>query len=112
MPSEQSHPSNASPARKGSAEQGQHPPITGGVRGLLGLPMRAGVGLSTTPLTAPPRGHHYGQPPLPASEEGGSAGADPQSDFPRSLLHHGAALPRAVPENPADTRSTATTMPA
>jgi hypothetical protein len=129
MPSEQSHPSNSSPARKGSAEQGQHPPITGGVRRLLGLPMRESGVLSTTPLTAPPRGHHYGQPPLPASEEndegfregapdeglseeGGSAGADPQSDFPRSLLHHGAALPRAVPENPADTRSTATTMPA
>jgi hypothetical protein len=129
MPSEQSHPSNSSPARKGSAEQGQHLPITGGVRGLLGLPMREGGVVSTPPLTAPPRGHHYGQPPLPASEEnaegfregapdeglseeGGSAGADPQSDIPRSLLRHGATLPRAVPENPVDTRSTATTMPA
>ena len=129
MPSEQSHPSNPSPARTGSAEQGQHPPLTGGVRGLLGLPMRKSGVLSTPPLTAPQRGQHYGQPPLPASEEndesfheaapdegvseeGGRAGAGPQSDFPRSLLHHGAALPRAVPENPADTRSTATKMPA
>src|SRR5215831_4667984 len=103
MPSEQSPLNNSSPARKGSSEKGQHPPITGGVRGLLGLPIRASGVWSTTPLTAPPRGHHYGQPPLPASEEGGSA--DPQSDFPHALLRDGASLPRAIPENPADTRS-------
>jgi hypothetical protein len=129
MPSEQSPPNNSSPARNRSSEKAQHSPITGGVRGLLGLPMRANGVLSTTPLTAPPRGHHYGQPPLPASEEndegfrdgaqdeglseeGGSTGADPQSNFPHALRHHGTALPRAVPENPADTRSTATTRPA
>jgi hypothetical protein len=129
MPSEQSPSSNSSPARNGSSEKGQRPPITGGVRGLLGLPMRASGVLSTAPLTAPPRGHHYGQPPLPVSEEnddsfrevalddglseeGGSAGADPQGDFSRSLPRDGASLPNTRPENAADRRSTATTMPA
>lgn len=122
MPSEQSHPSNASPARKGATEKSQHPPIIGGVRGLLGLPMRESGVLSTAPLTAPPRGHHYGQPPLPAStendesfrevaldegliEEGGIPDTDAQSEFPRLLLRDGVAFPRAIPENPADTRS-------
>jgi hypothetical protein len=144
MPSEQSPSNNTSPARKGSSEKGQHPPITSGVRGLLGLPMRERGVLSTAPLTTPPRGPHYGQPPLPASEgndesfrevaldeglieEGGRAGTDTperpisalhtyetgaRSDFPRSLLRDDASLSRAILENPADTRSTATTMPA
>ena len=129
MPSEQSPPGNASPARNGSSEKDQRPPITGGVRGLLGLPMRASEGLSTAPLTVPPRGHHYGQPPLFASgesdesfragaldegwsEEGDRASANAPSDFPRALLHGGAALPTTRPENPADTRSTRTKMPA
>jgi hypothetical protein len=59
-------------------------------------------------------------------EEGGRAGTETperpisalqtyetgaQSDSPRSLLHDGASLSRAIPENPADTRSTATKMP-
>lgn len=69
MPSEQSPPSNSSPARNGSSEKDQRPPITGGVRGLLGLPMRESGVRSTAPLTALPRGHHYGQPPLLASGE-------------------------------------------
>src|SRR5215813_8046452 len=106
MPSEQSPPRNSSPARKGSSEKGQHPPITGGVRGLLGLPMRESGFLSTVPLTAP-REHHYGQAPLPESEEneerfrklaadeelieaGSSTDADPQSKFSASLLRNGA----------------------
>jgi hypothetical protein len=121
MPSEQSPSSNARPTRTWSAAKGQHPPMIGGVRGLLGLPMRESGLLPTAPLTAPPRGHHYGQPPLSESEEneesfreiardeelieaGGSAGADPQSDFPGSLPHDGASFPRAIPENPADGR--------
>jgi hypothetical protein len=128
MPSEKSAPANTNSASKGLQETGQHPPITGGVRGLLGLPMRASGVLSTAPLTAPPRGHHYGQPPWLASgesdesfregaldegwsEEGGSVGTDSQSDFPGVLLHGGASLPTTKPENPADTRSTATKMP-
>jgi hypothetical protein len=144
MPSEASGPANMHSADKGLPETGQRPPITGGVRGLLGLPMRASGVLSTAPLTTPPRGYHYGQPPLPASEEhdeggrdvaqdddwieaGGGAGMDTperqpralppyetgaQSDFPRSLRRHGASYPRAIPEHPADTRTTTTHMPA
>jgi hypothetical protein len=129
MPSEQSPPSNASPARHRSSEKDQRPPSTGGVRGLLGLPMRASGVLSTAPLTAPPRGHHYGQPPLLASgesdesfregaldegwsEEGGSASADSQSDIPGAVLHGGASLPITKPGNPVDTRSTTIKMPA
>ena len=127
MPSEQSPSSNARPPRTGSAAKGQHPPMTGGVRGLLGLPMRESGLLPTAPLTAPPRGHRYGQPPLPESEEneesfreialdeesieaGGSAGTHPQSDFPGSLPRDGASFPRAMPENPADRRSAPAAM--
>lgn len=129
MPSEQSPPSSASPARNGSSEKDQRPPITGGVRGLLGLPRRASGVRSTAPVTAPPRGHHYGQPPLFASgesdesvragaldeglsEEGGSVGADSHSNFPRSLPYGGALLPKTTPEHPAERRSTTTTMSA
>src|SRR5262245_51367312 len=103
MPSEASGPANTHSASKGLHETGQHPPITGGVRGLLGLPVRASGVLSTAPLTAPPRGYHYGQPPLPASEEhdegvhdvarddgwiedGGGAGID-TPERPISALH-------------------------
>ena len=128
MPSEQSPPSNSSPVRQGSSEKGQHPRITGGVRGLLGLPNRESGVLSTIILTAPPRGHHYGQPPLLArgesdegfregaldkglSEKGGSAGADSQNDLSCSFLQGGASLPKTKSENPADTRSTTTKMP-
>ena len=106
------------PLAQGSAEKGKHPPITGGVRGLLGLPMRESGLQPTASLTAPLRGHHYGQPPLPASEEndesfreialdeelieaGGSAGADPQSDFPGSLPRDDASFPRATPRKPS-----------
>jgi hypothetical protein len=121
MPSEQSHPGNASPARKGATEKSQYPPIIGGVRGLLGLPMRESGVLSTAPLTAPLRGHYYGQPPLPASaendesfrevtldaglsEEGGIPDTDSQSEFPHLLPRDGVAFPRAIPENPVETR--------
>ena len=69
MPSEASGPAHTHSASKGLQEPGPHPPITGGVRGLLGLPMRASGVLATAPLTAPPRGYHYRQLPLPASEE-------------------------------------------
>jgi hypothetical protein len=128
MPSEASGPANTHSAGKGPQETDQHPPSTGRVRGLLGLPMRASGVLSTAPLTAPPRGHHYGQPPLPASEEhdeggrdiarddgwsaakGGETGA--QSDFPRALRRDGASHSRAIPEHPAATRATTTHMPA
>src|SRR5262245_40605587 len=129
MPSEQSPPSNSSPGRQGSSGKGQHPPITRGVRGLLGLPLRESGVLSTAILTAPPRGLPYGQPPVLASldsdesfregaldeglsAEGDSAGSDSQSDFPGSLLHGGTAFPKIKPENPADARSTTTKMPA
>jgi len=129
MPSEQSPPNTSSPACHGSSEARQPSHITGGVRGLLGLPMGESGARSTTPLTVPPHGHHYGQPLLPASEEsdesfregaldeelieeGSRAGVDSRSDFPRSVLRDGASLSRAIPENPADIRSTATTMTA
>jgi hypothetical protein len=68
----------------------------------LGLPMRESGPLPTAPLTAPAREHHYGQPPLPASEEndasfreiardeelieaGGSPSDHHQSDFPADI---------------------------
>src|SRR4249919_2720393 len=128
MPSEQSPPSNARPTRTGSTEKGLHPSSTGGVRGLLGLPMRESGLQPTASLTAP-RGHHSGQPPLPASgendeslreiardeeliEAGGSAGTDPESDFSGSLPHDVASAPSAIPENPADPRSTPSAMSA
>jgi hypothetical protein len=93
----------------------------------LGLPMRESGPLPTAPLTAPAREHHYGQPPLPESEENeeslreiardeeliearGSAGAHPQSDFPDSLPRDGASFPRAIPENPAGRRSAPAAM--
>src|SRR5215510_759699 len=102
MPPEQPPASNAQPACTGSAEKGKHSPITGGVRGLLGLPMRGSGVLATAPLTAPLLEHHYGQVPLPESEEnderfreltadeelieaGSSNDADPQSNFSASL---------------------------
>src|SRR6516165_6820913 len=129
MPSEPSHPSHTSPARSGSSEQSPRTALTGGVRGLLGLPLRDRGVLSTAPVTAPPRGYHAEQPPLPASEEhdesvhevergdgvsddGGRAGPAPQSDVPRALRHVGASLPSAIPANLAETRATATPMPA
>src|SRR5262245_47315543 len=125
MPAEQSASSNARPTRTGSTEKGLHPTSTGGVRRLLGLPMRESGVLSI--LTAPPHGHHYGQWPSLSTEEtnesfrevaldeelieeGAIASADPQSDSPRSLLRDSALLPRAVPA--ADTLSTTTKMPA
>ena len=121
MPSEQSPSSNTRSTHTGSAAKGQHPAITAGVRGLLGLPMRESGLLPTAPLTAPPRGHHYGQPPLPESEDnersfheiardeelieaGGNAGADPHNDFRGSLPDHGASFSRVLPENPLDGR--------
>jgi hypothetical protein len=122
MPSEQSPPHSQSITRQGSPETLQHPPSRGGVRMLLGLPFSDRGALSTVALTAPLDRHRYGQSPLPVSEEndesfreialdeelieaGGSAGAHPQSDFPGSLPHDGASFPRAIPENPAGTRS-------
>ena len=127
MPSEPSPPGHASPTRNGSSEQDQRPLTTGGVRGLLGLPMRASGVRSAAPLTAPPRGYHYGQPPLPVSEqndesfregapaagwleEGGSPDADPQSESSGALRRDGVSLPRAIPENPAEMRSTSSAM--
>ena len=129
MPSEQSPSSNARPTRAGSTEKGLHPNSTGGVRRLLGLPMRESGVLSASILTAPPHVHHYGQWPSLSTEEnnesfrkvaldeelieeGAIASADPQSDSSRSLLRDSALLPRAVPENAADTLSTTTKMPA
>ena len=122
MPSEQSTSSNASPTRTGSAGKGQQPPTTGGVRELLGLPMRESGVLPTAPLTAPSRGQRYEQPPSPASEENGesfreiapdeelieaegSARADLQDNFPASLPRHGALSSGVVPEHPVDQRS-------
>jgi hypothetical protein len=127
MPSELSPPGHASPTRNGSSEQDQRPLTTGGVRGLLGLPMRASGVRSAAPLTAPPRGYHYGQPPLPVSEqndesfregapaagwieEGGSPDADPQSESSGALRRDGVSLPRAIPGNPAEMRSTSSAM--
>ena len=122
MPSEQSPSSNARLNRAGSAAKGHYPPTTRGVRGLLGLPMRESGLLSTAPLTAPPRAHHDGQRSLPESGENdesfreiardeesieaeGSAGTDPQSDFPSSLPRDGGSSLGAMPKNPSDTRS-------
>src|SRR5215475_6103307 len=127
MPSEQSPPSNSSPARKGSSKKGQHPPITGGVRGLLGLPMHESGLLATVPLTAPPREHHYGQASLPESEEnnerfrelaadeelieaGSSNDADPQSNFSASLPRNDASFSGAVSRKPVDARSAPSAM--
>ena len=125
MPSEQSPASNARPTGRGSTAKGQPPAVSGGVRGLLGLSMRESGLVPTVPLTAPPRGHHYGQPPLPGNEEeadtfrepardelidaAGRAGADPQSDFP-SLPGHRASSRRAIPGTPADRHSSPTAM--
>ncbi len=126
MPPEQP-PSNARPARTGSAEKGKHPPITDGVRGLLGLPIRESGLTPTALLTAPLRSHRYRQPPLAASEEndesfreialdeelieaGGSAGTDPQSDFPGSLPGDGASFFGATPRKPVDARSAPSAM--
>ena len=128
MPSEASPPGHASPNRNGSSEQDQRPLTTGGVRGLLGLPLRASGGRSTAPLSAPPRGHHYGQPPLFASGESDEGlpegardaglsqerertGVDSRSDVPRALPRGGASLPQSQPESPAETHSTSTRTP-
>jgi hypothetical protein len=125
MPSEQSPSSNARPSRAGSAEKDQHPPIVGGVRGLLGLPMCETGLLTTAPLTAPSGGHHYEQPPWPESEEndesfhetvrdeelieaGGSGGT--LNDYPGSLPRNGASFPRAIPRKLSDTRSALSPM--
>jgi hypothetical protein len=69
MPSEQSPAGDARPTDRGATAKGQPPAVTGGVRGLLGLPMRESGLVRTAPLIAPPREHHYGQPPLPGNEE-------------------------------------------
>src|SRR5262245_21885977 len=127
MPPEQPPASNARPARTGSAEKGKHSPITGGVRGLLGLPMRESGLLATAPLTAPPRERHYGQAPLPESEEnderfreiaadeelieaGSSTDADPQSNLPASLPRDDASFSGATPRKPVDARSAPSAM--
>jgi hypothetical protein len=125
MPPEQSPLSNQRPTRAESGEQGQRPPITAGVRGLLGLPVRESELTPTTPLTAPLRSPHYGQLPLPASEENdqnfceialeeeliearGSTSTDPQNHFPAALPD--AAFSRATPGKPADARSAPSAM--
>lgn len=129
MPSEQTPSSNSTPARRGTSEKGQHPPIISGVRALLGLPMHAGGVHSAASLTAAPRGHHYGQPLLLVSEENDEgfpeearyeglieerarAGADARNDFLRLSPREGASLSRAIPENPAHARPAAAKMPA
>jgi hypothetical protein len=127
MSSEQFPSSNARPSRTASAEREQHSPVTGGVRGLLGLRMLQSGPLPTAPLTAPPRRHHYGQSPLPESEEndessrevardeelieaGDSASADPRSDFPGSWPRDGASFPGTIRGNPGDRRSAPSAM--
>jgi hypothetical protein len=97
-------------------------PITAGVRALLGYPVRKNGLLPTAPLTAPPRVHHYEQPPLPENEEHDksfheiardeesieaerSAGAEAQDNFPASLSRHGALSFGVAPEHPVDQRS-------
>jgi hypothetical protein len=127
MPSEPLPPHSQSITHQKSPETLQHPPSSGSVRMLLGLPFSDRGALSTVALTAPLDRHRYGQSPLPASEEndesfreialdeelieaGGRAGAHPQSDFPGSLPHDGASFPRAIPENPAHTRSAPSAM--
>jgi hypothetical protein len=133
MPSEQPPPHNPRPP-----EKLQHPPSTGGVRMLLGLPFSDSA-LSTVALTAPLGRHRYGQSPLPAPEESKEsfgetppdegvieetrgAGADfPERlarslayetdtprDFPRAPLHDDARVSRAMRENATDARSTLT----
>src|SRR5262245_30990607 len=127
MPPEQPPASNARPARTSSAEKGKHSPITGGVRGLLGLPMRESGVLAIAPLTAPPLEHHYGQAPLPESEEnderfrglaadeglieaGSRTDPDPQSHFPASLPRDDASFSGATPRKPVDARSAPSAM--
>jgi hypothetical protein len=128
MPSEPSSPNPSSAAHHESAGQGQHPPVTSGVRGLLGLPKRESGLLSTAPLTAPPRGYHYGQPPLPAREEhdesfpeeapeegvleaGGRVRGDSWSDTPRSVPRAGVTIPQPRPAVAPAPRASATTPP-
>lgn len=67
MSTEQSPSHTSNPARTGARELRQPPHNTSGVRNLLGLPTRDSTLPATAPLAAPPSGHHYGQPPLPAS---------------------------------------------
>jgi hypothetical protein len=122
MPSDQSPSSNARSTGTGSAAKGQHLPITAGVRALLGYPVRKNGLLPTAPLTAPPRVHHYEQPPLPENEEKDkgfheiardeesieaerSGGAEPQDNFPASLPRYGALSSGVAPEHPVDQRS-------
>lgn len=122
MPPDPSPSSNARSTGTGSAAKGQHLPITAGVRGLLGLPIRKNGLLPTAPLAAPPRVHHYEQPPRPENEENDkgfheiardeesieaerSAGADAQDNFPASLPRRGALSSGVVPQHPVDQRS-------
>jgi hypothetical protein len=121
MPSDQSPSSNARSTGTGSAAKGQHLPITAGVRGLLGLPIRKNGLLPTAPLAAPPRVHHYEQPSLPENEENDKgfheiardeesieaerSAAEAQDNFPASLPRHGVVSSGVVPEHPVDQRS-------
>jgi hypothetical protein len=120
MSSEQPPSHNPSFTRQGPPETLHHPPSRGGVRMLLGLPVRDSGALSTVALTAPLGRHRYGQSPLPESEgsnesfgetsagEGVIDETEPPRDFPRAPLRDGTLLSRAMRENAADAGSMAT----